>query len=128
MADIHVLAGDGRGNFSVVMHVAVPDTNNAVDVNWRTALVASGIRGSTQLVDAVDDGDPSGWEITAAEKAKVESGELIEHRADCMAESGGSGVAAKQDTLRALYEAKQTEVLAKLQKQLRYFGHTETAT
>ncbi len=129
MSDIHVLAGNGRGKVSVVMHCAVPDTNNSAaggGVNWRTALVASGIGGSTQLADAVDDENPLGWEITAAEKAQVESGELFERRRDFPLESAGTEAAGQRVALRAFYAREKAAVIANLQERLKYTGHVES--
>jgi len=55
----------------------VPNTSNAVGVKWRACVVEND-RNTTALDDAADDNDPKGWEITAAEKALIESGAVIE--------------------------------------------------
>ena len=51
MSDMHVLEGDGT-KWRIVMHFAVPNANNLVNVNYRTALVNSGLGGTTVLADA----------------------------------------------------------------------------
>ena len=70
MADMHVIDGDGNRGYKVAMHIAVPNTNNAVGVNYRTALVNSGL-GGTQLTEGAGAG-----QITTAEKAQVDAGEV----------------------------------------------------
>ena len=40
MSDYHILSGDKNGNrFTVVMHLPLPDTTNAVGFSYRTAMV-----------------------------------------------------------------------------------------
>ena len=73
MADMHVLTGTTR-RYRVIMHFAIPNSNNDVGVNYRTALVNSGIGGTTELIEGTGVG-----EITTAEKALVASGEVFEH-------------------------------------------------
>lgn len=128
MSDIHVLTSDGHGRVTVVMHFAVTNTNNSVPggVNWRDALIGSGIGGTTQLADAADDGNPKGWEITAAEKALIAAGSVYEHRANFPLESAGTQPAQHQVALRSLYARRKPEVIATLQRQLKYTGHTES--
>ena len=54
MSDIHILAGNTSGEWQAVFHVAVPDANNAVSVNYRTALVNSGLGGSSTMEEIQD--------------------------------------------------------------------------
>lgn len=126
MSDIHVLAGDGRGKFSVVMHFAVPDANNSAGgggVSWRTALINSGIGGSTSMT--IGDGPA---QITQAEADLIAAGELYEHRANFPLESAGTVPASQQAALRALCVRKKAATIADLQRRLKYFGHTESET
>lgn len=120
MSDMHVLVGDGNQAWSVVMHVAVPDATNSVGVNWRTAVVNSGLGGATSLPD----GDGTAGTISAAEKAQVEAGEVLE----CVAtlEIDGPGVTnpIRVATLRDNYAAHKTAVLATLQRRLKFYGYT----
>jgi hypothetical protein len=124
MSDIHVLTGDGM-TWSVVMHIPVPDANNSVGVNYRMALVNSGLGGTTSLTE---DAGPGPGQISAAEKAQVEAGELYEHRVGFLLESGGTSQAEQRAALRGRYTREKAVEIARLQRQLRYFGHTESET
>ena len=119
MSDMHVLAGDGK-QWSVVMHFAVPDANNAVSVNYRLALVSSGLGGTTQLTEGTGPG-----QIEAAEKTQVEGGEVYEHRDTFLVESGGTASAELRASLRQFYAREKDNVIAGLQRRLKYFGHVE---
>ncbi len=120
MADMHVLTS-GHGEWRVVMHFAVPDANNAVTVNYRAALVSSGLGGTTALTEGTGPG-----EIPTAEKGQVESGAMYEHSASFRVESGGTSNAQLQAALREFYTQEKDHIIARLQRQLRYFGHTES--
>jgi hypothetical protein len=121
MADMHVITGRDE-KWSIVMHFAVPDSNNAVAVNYRTAIINSGIGGSTVLIA----GDGTNGTIVAAESANIDSGAVYEHVVPFIVESGGTSNAELRATLRALYASEETTVINRLKKQLRYFGHTES--
>ena len=121
MAHIHVLTGDADGNVSVAMHFAVPNQNNSVGVNYRTALVNSQIGGSTRLPAGSGPG-----QITTAEKTQVENGEVHEQVFNFPVGSGGTAAAELRSSLRALYLARKQSVLAALQERLNFFGHTES--
>lgn len=122
MANIHVVAGDGNGSWDLIFHIPIPNTNNSVGVNWRTALVNSGLGGTTQLPD----GDGSAGTISAAEKAGLVAGALFEHRERFLLESGGSSGAQTQALIRSLYTREKSRAQADLQRKLKYFGHTES--
>lgn len=121
MSDIHVLAGDGKQLWTIVMHFAVPNVNNSVAVNYRTALVNSGLGGATSMVEGTGPG-----EIATAEKASIETGALYERLVSFLAESGGSSNLELQASLRQLYTREKAATIANLQKKLRYYGHTES--
>lgn len=122
MSDIHILTGSNGGtSWQVVMHFPVPDVTNAVAVNYRTALVNSGIGGSTNLTEGTGPG-----EIAAAEKTQVEAGELLEYRCRFNIEGNGVEVAVVQAMLRAHYTREQGRVIGDVQAQLKYFGHLES--
>lgn len=120
MADIHLLTG-GAGEWSVVLHFDIPNTSNAVGINYRDALVTSGLGGTTSLVD----GDGDGGTISAAEKTQIEAGQIYEHRVSFPVESGGSTAAELRASLLELYEKENTAEIDRLKTALRYFGHTE---
>ncbi len=122
MADMHVLESSGDGlSWKIVMHFAVPDTNNAVSVNHRTALVNSGVGGTTVLVEGTGPG-----QILTAEKALIDTGEIFEHVAEFRVESGGTSTAQLRASIQGFYAAEKSRMLALLQSRLRYYGHTES--
>lgn len=106
------------------MHFAVPNTNNAVGVNHRTALINSGLGGTTILPD----GDGSDGTISPAEKTSIENGELFEHVVSFPVESGGSTTPKLRTTIRDLFASEQTSITNRLKRRLKYYGHTESAT
>jgi len=122
MADIHVLASGGDGlSWRVAMHIAIPNTSNAVAVNHRTALVNSGLGGKTVMVEGVGPG-----QITTAEKAQIELGAIFEHIADFRVESGGTSNLDLRAAIRELYAIETSRMIDVLQSRLRYYGHTES--
>lgn len=120
MASYHVLAGDDAGNcFSVAHHIDIPGGgNNRAGVQWRAALIASGIGGTTVLAD----GDGSGGTISAAEKAAVQSGAVLEVVEQFDTHPGETAL-----QLRARLDARHADLaartLAALQAKLTYFGY-----
>lgn len=123
MADIHVLAGDGLYRWAIVFHFAVPNINNSVSVNYRTALINSGLGGTSVMTEGSGAG-----QITTAELAQVVSGELYEHGEPFLAESGSTNNAEMLAAAQAMYASRETPVLATLQKRLRYYGYIGSAT
>jgi len=122
MADIHILAGDGKKHWRVAFHLDVPDQDNDVGVNYRTALVNSGlIAGSVLTV-----GDGGEGTITSGERDQIANGERWEHLAAIRTDTHGQTPASQVTALRIAYAKVQTDVLYTLQRQLKYFGHTES--
>lgn len=119
MADIHVLGGDGVDRWTLVFHFAVPDANNVVLVNYRTALVNSGLGGTTSMMEGTGPG-----QITTAELAQIVAGELFEHSISPPLESGATDNTEMLAAARAMYARDETQELAKLQRRLKYFGYT----
>ena len=75
MANWHALTGDVNGNsYSIAYHVPIPSANNRSGINYRTALINSGLGGKTSLPD----GDGTGGTISATEKTSITTGTLIE--------------------------------------------------
>lgn len=122
MADMHILGGDGKRRWTVVMHFPVPDVNNVVGISYRTALVNSEIGSETIMAEGVGPG-----QITTAEKVQIEAGELFEHLISFLAESGGTSLVELRDALRAEYARQEANMIAEVQLKLKYFGHTESA-
>ena len=113
MADITVLERDTHNRWRVVMHFPVPPGSNAAGVPWRAALVLSGIGGSTILPN----GDGTGGTISAADKALIESGALLEH-----VESLRLGGGDPQASARQLYNSRKADKTAQLQARLNQYG------
>lgn len=122
MASYHVLTGDGDGNaFRVAFHVAIPGASNRAGINYRVALINSGLGGLTTLPD----GDGNGGTISAVEKALITSGALYEHVED-FATNPGESAAQLQARIDARYTALVGIVQDRLAKKLTYFGYTRT--
>ena len=128
MADIYVLTGNSN-EWTLVMHFPVPNTNNAVGINFRTALVNSGIgKGEDGRRTILPTGDDLGGTISAAEEALLDSGERFEHVTSYIIESGGTSNPQRRALVRELYASLLTSRQAEVAAQLRYFGHTESAS
>lgn len=70
----HALDGSADGNsYRIAYHIPIPSANNGAGVNYRAALVGSGIGGTTVMTE----GNGSG-QITTAEKALIASGQILE--------------------------------------------------
>lgn len=120
MANWHALTGTPDGNsFRVVFHITIPSATNRANINYRTALVSSGLGGMTVLPD----GDGTGGTISAAEKASIQAGSLYEWVED-FATNPGETAAALQTRADARWTALTTQLQADLAKRLTYFGYT----
>ena len=129
MADMYILTGNNSNTWTVVMHFAVPNTNNAVGINFRTALVNSGIgKGEDGRRTILPTGDDLGGTISAAEETLLDSGARFEHVTSLRVESGGTSDANKRAILRNFYASTNVAVQASVGSRLRYFGHTESAS
>jgi hypothetical protein len=118
MASYHVLTGQDDGNaFRVVFHLPIPVANNRAGVAYRTALVNSGLGGTTTLPD----GDGTGGTISAAEKTQVQAGQILEHAENFPTNPGESAVQL-QARIDARYAELTTVGLDRAQKRLTYFG------
>ena len=112
MANVHVLESVGPGRFRVAYHVAIPATNNAAGVAWRTAIVNS--RDATRPVSVLPDGDGTNGTLSAAEKAQLTSGAVYE----VVREEKGQTLAA----FAAQFAQRSAEILAGLQARYAQFG------
>ena len=129
MADMYVLTGNNANEWTIVMHFTVPDVNNAVGINFRTALVNSGIGlGEDGRRTVLPTGDDTGGTISTTEEALLESGERFEHSTSLRLESGGTTAAEQVAILRDFYASTNVAVQASVGSRLRYFGHTESAS
>lgn len=107
MASIHVLEKTGERSYRIVGHFNLPDGagevlegNNGAGVNWKTLLLAAGELGSTSMTEGNGPG-----QISTAEKASVEAGDVVEVRgiikvnANSQAEAIEAGQALRRDWL-----------------------------
>ena len=132
MSDIHVIDSADSDEIRLVFHYPVPDENNAVGVNFRTAIVNSGVGQSEN-----PDGTPgrrtimrSGTgpgQITIAEETQLDAGELFEF---VTSERVGLdfSLAQMQAKAQAKYATDNVEVQRKIAARLKYFGATTSAT
>lgn len=121
MSSWHARIGDSDGNsFRVLFHLPIPSANNRVGVNYRSALVGSGIGGKTEMTE----GSGAGL-ISSAEKADILSGAVYEYGEIITTNPGETA-----GQLQARIDARFTElsnanagVLLRIQRQLTYWGH-----
>jgi len=96
-----------------VLHVAIPAGNNPAGVPWRTAVAAH--------VDALKpsvlpDGDGTAGTISAAEKAQIISGAVLE----VVREEKGQTTASAAN----IYALRSAAILAELQVRYGQYGRT----
>ena len=134
MTDIFVLAGNNAGEVSLVCHLPVADANNAVGVNVRTALVASGTGpkegGRRPILLASTTGDAATaneGEISDDESALLDTGVLFEVVASMRVPDGASN-ATLIEQAQAKYAAINASVQQTVGSRLNFFGHTMSAT
>lgn len=128
MADINIMTGNNAGEWTIVMHFPVPDTDNAVGVNFRTALLNSGLGLQENGRRTILASGTGPGQITTVEEAQLDSGAIYEHSASFRAESGGTGNAVLQASVREFYVAQNASVQLSIGSKLRYFGHTMSAS
>lgn len=118
MLNIHVLAGNGSGMFTAVIHTPTPAGNNAAGVPWSTALVNSGMN-KTIMTEGTGAG-----QITTAEKAQIAAGTVIEAVTQWQDDPTFTTQQRLDDfTLRT--QQAVADRLDRLAKQLTYFGYIQ---
>ncbi len=120
MADMHIITG-GRHAWRVVMHFAVQNVNNAVGVNYRTALINSGLAS----VSVLPDGDGNDGTISATEKTALDDGSIYEHVESLVIDGPGTDTASRVAMLKAEYASIETRVIDSLKHRLKFFGHNQ---
>ena len=113
MANLHVLEQIGPGRFRVVLHVAIPVGNNPAGFPWRTA-VAAHVDAAKPSV--LPDGDGTAGTISAAEKAQIISGAVLE----VVREEKGQTTASAAN----IYALRSAAILAELQVRYNQYGRT----
>lgn len=124
MAQMHILNGDGQGSWRVAMHFDVPDANNAVGVNYRTALIRSGIVEPPFTV-LLEIGDGLEGTITVAEKAELAAGIKVERVFTLAIDGKGATNASRIASLSNHYNILKAITIDKLKHRLKFFGHTQ---
>lgn len=113
MANVHVMTTDGN-EVSVVMHFAIPATNNAAATPWQT--IAGRFYGKTILPD----GDGTQGTISATEKTGIVSGALVE-QSQTFKLGTNAPTGAQID---AAFSAAQAAFVADFQAQYNRYGFT----
>jgi hypothetical protein len=113
MANNHIQTTDGS-ELVVVVHFAVPDTNNAAGVNWR--IIAARFHGTTVLVD----GDGTNGTISSAEKSQIVAGALVEQTITF--KLGNNNPTGPQ--IDSAYSAAQTAFNTEFQNKYNRYGQT----
>lgn len=110
----YVLAGDGNGQYQVVVHFVTPVGNNAVGISWAAAIVGAGLN-TTILAVGTGAGN-----INSADAALIANGSLIEVVGNIADPINNADAVAK---LAALTVQLVNDAKAKLQIKLKYFGY-----
>jgi hypothetical protein len=119
MAKIHVLEGSGNNVFTVVVHATTPAGNNAAGIPWTDAIKNSG-RATSILTVGTGPG-----QIQNAEMNSITNGALIEGSFAWGDDPTWTNTQRQADLdLRA--SQLVTELLARYQQELKYFGFTRT--
>lgn len=118
MADIHIITGDGKANWRVVMHFDVPNVQNTVGVDVSSALVNSGLAVSSVLRE--DDGNNGS--IHPDEQAELLAGTKVEVTVSLVLDGKGTTNAIRAEDVRKAYAATETDVINKLKRRLKFFG------
>lgn len=117
MANTHVLTQHGT-LLKIVLHIAIPNTNNAVGTNWRTAVVNSLVFGNPPG-SIMPTGNGAG-QITSAELANIANGSLIEVVDEYS--PNAAEVASGATYLAAMYTVRSAVWLNYYQAVLNFFG------
>lgn len=113
MANVHVMTIDGN-EVAVVMHFAIPATNNLSAVPWQT--IAGRFYGKTSLPD----GDGTAGTISAAEKTSITAGALVE-QTQTFKLGTNAPTGAQIDTA---FSAAQSDFVAAFQARYNRYGFT----
>lgn len=120
MSNWHGREGIPDGNaYTVIFHVPIPSANNRSGVNYRTALLGSGIGGRTAMAEGVATG-----QIGAAEVAAIAAGSLLEVMEIVPTNPGETGAAlvARLNARHAELANVNGAFLADLKRRLEYWG------
>ena len=116
MSDVHIIQGSNSA-WTAVLHIAVPDSDNAAGVNFRTALINSGLGGTSTLSVGTGAG-----QILQAELTLIENGEILEIVNSVRLETGGTSNNELAASLDAFYATQKTAAINDMSAALRYYG------
>jgi|JI10StandDraft_1071094.scaffolds.fasta_scaffold90024_3 hypothetical protein len=116
----HVRDGLKDGNYyNIIYHIPIPSTNNAVGVNYQTAIIQSNIGGTTVMATGVLSG-----QITVSEYNQIISGQILEYR-----EPFYTNPSQNLSTLASLVNNRYSELasvtgsfIVELANRLKYWG------
>ena len=118
MSDIHIL--EGGNSYRCVMHFPVPNRTNYAGVNYRAAILGCNLGGKTVLQEGSGPG-----QISSAEKAQIETGEVVERVVSishgCLV-SAGADAAGAQRVLQQRYAQERAELTVIVFDGLQYWG------
>jgi len=110
MSDYHILRSAEKMNAAqVAFHVPIPNTNNIVGTNWRTAVSQS--RNTASAVPWLD----------SAGQTALDNGEVIEE-VKTVEYSANLTHAQKLAVIEAYFSDHKAGFLSKLQDELQYWG------
>lgn len=121
MSAIHILGGDGRDQYTAVVHLTVPNTNNLVGVNHRTAIINSGI-GGTSIMTVTTGAAPG--RISTTEMTDITNGVIYE----VVFVVGNNPTWTSGERLTAFsgeINSHTSQAQNYLANALAYFGHTQ---
>ena len=117
MSDMHTTV-DGNGVPILVMHFEVPNKNNSVQINLRTALKNSRLTSTSILKD----GDGTDGTISSVEKQQLADGEKIEVHKEITLEGKGSSSSKRRNLKDKLYDREKTAAIKRIEALLKFFG------
>lgn len=119
MAKIHVLSGAGLNTFTVVVHANTPAGNNSAGTAWTDAIKNSG-RATSILTVGTGAGQIQNNEMNA-----ITNGTIIEGSFQWGDDPAWTN-AERQADLDLRASQLVSELLARYQQDLKYFGFTRT--
>lgn len=118
MSNFHILNSHEKDHrVRVAFHIAVPNANNSVGVNYRTAL--------TQYKPLTESAVPWLAADFSSELTQLQNGELYEHVTDVKYDAGKTD-GEKLTAITSAYTSFNSSVKTKLQKILKYWGKNAT--
>lgn len=116
MSNYHILESDTKlSSTRAVFHISIPDENNSVGVNLRTAL--NYYLGERTIYSIVPDLETD----FAAEYAEIIAASIYEHQEQFEFSNAHLPLVNKRSELDARYTTLSTVVVTNIQKRLKYY-------